>query len=217
MGRDFDAWEERGRLMVQMPDRLLDLPAPGLFGGYQFENAGLAVAAALTFDHDLSEDALGSGVAGAVWPARFQRLTRGPLAELAKARGADLWLDGGHNPHAGRALAEAASRLTDRDPRPLVLVTGMFARKDAEGFFRPFAEMRPRVFTTTFESDIAATPGDLAEAARQVGIAAEPVTDVTEGVRKALDAPGPAPHVLICGGLHFAGEVLAMSPETWPT
>jgi len=47
MGRDFDAWEERGRLMVQMPDRLLDLPPPSLFGGYQFENAGLAVAAAL--------------------------------------------------------------------------------------------------------------------------------------------------------------------------
>jgi len=217
MGRDFDAWEERGRLMVQMPERLLDLPAPSLFGGYQFENAGLAVAASLTFDHHLSEDALGRGVATAVWPARFQRLTKGPLAALAKARGADLWLDGGHNPHAGRALAEAASRLTDRDPRPLVLVTGMFARKDAEGFFRPFAEMRPKVFTTTFDSDIAATPGDLAEAARQVGITAEPVADVTEAVRKALSASGPAPHVLICGGLHFAGEVLAMSRETWPT
>jgi len=61
MGRDFDAWEERGRLMVQMPDRLLDLPAPSLFGGYQFDNAGLAVAAALTFDHSLGEDVLEVG------------------------------------------------------------------------------------------------------------------------------------------------------------
>ncbi|MDB5427629.1 MAG: bifunctional dihydrofolate synthase/folylpolyglutamate synthase [Phenylobacterium sp.] len=217
MGRDFDAWEERGRLMVQMPDRLLDLPAPSLFGGYQFENAGLAVAAALTFDRDIGEDDLGHGVSSAVWPARFQRLTKGPLAGLAKARGSDLWLDGGHNPHAGRALAEAASRLVDRDPRPLVLVTGMFARKNAEGYFRPFAEMHPKVFTTTFDSANAATPGDLAEAARLAGLAAEPVTDVTEGLRKALDGSGPAPHVLICGGLHFAGEVLAMSPETWPT
>jgi dihydrofolate synthase/folylpolyglutamate synthase len=143
MGRDFDAWEERGRLMVQMPDRLLDLPPPSLFGGYQFENAGLAVAAALTFDRTLSEEVLAKGVSSAVWPARFQRLTKGPLAALAKARGSDLWLDGGHNPHAGRALAEAASRLVDRDPRPLVLVTGMFTRKDALGYFRPFAEMHP--------------------------------------------------------------------------
>ena len=217
MGRDFDAWEERGRLLVQMPDRLLDLPSPSLFGGYQFANAGLAVAAALTFNHDLSDEDLGKGVASTVWPARMQRLTAGPLAALAKARGADLWLDGGHNPHAGRALAEAAARIVDRDPRPLVLVTGMFARKDAEGFFRPFAEMRPRVITTTFDSPIAASVDELMEAAIRAGLEPETSSNVADAVARALEAEGPPPHVLICGGLHFAGEVLAMSPETWPT
>ncbi|WP_397402796.1 bifunctional folylpolyglutamate synthase/dihydrofolate synthase [Phenylobacterium sp.] len=216
MGRDFDAWEERGRLLVQMPDRLLDLPAPSLFGGYQFANAGLAVAAALTFNHDLADEDLGRGVASTVWPARMQRLTAGPLAALARARGADLWLDGGHNPHAGRALAEAAARIVDRDPRPLVLVTGMFARKDAEGFFRPFAEMRPRVITTTFDSPIAASTDDLVDAALRAGLEPETAANVSDGVARALEIEGPAPHVLICGGLHFAGEVLAMSPETWP-
>ena len=216
MGRDFDAWEERGRLMVQMPERLLDLPAPSLFGGHQFDNAGLAVAAAITYDPHLSDDALAAGVGGAEWPARFQRLKAGPLAQMAKAKGADLWLDGGHNPHAGRALAEAASRLTDRDGRPLALVVGMFARKDAEGFFHPFAEMHPDVFTTTFASSNAAKPEALAAAARSVGLHARIVADVTEGVRQALATDGPAPHIIICGGLHFAGEVLAMTPETWP-
>ena len=217
MGRDFDAWEERGRLMVQMSDRLLDLPAPSLFGGHQFENAGLAVAAALTFDHALGEEPIARGVSGASWPARFQRLTKGPLAELARARGADLWLDGGHNPHAGRALAEAASRLVDRDPRPLVLVAGMFARKDAEGFFRPFAEMHPKVYATTFDSPNAAPSQEIAAAALAAGLDVEIVADVADGVSRALGMAGPAPHLLICGGLHFAGEVLAMSPETWPT
>jgi dihydrofolate synthase/folylpolyglutamate synthase len=217
MGRDFDAWEERGRLMVQMPDRLLDLPAPALFGGHQFENAGLAVAAALTFDRTLGEDAIARGVSGACWPARFQRLTKGPLAALARARGADLWLDGGHNPHAGRALAEAASRLVDRDPRPLVLVAGMFARKDAEGFFRPFAEMHPKVFATTFDSPNAAPAEDIAAASLAAGLDTEIAANVEAGVRRALATEGPAPHLLVCGGLHFAGEVLAMSPETWPT
>ncbi|WP_293676862.1 folylpolyglutamate synthase/dihydrofolate synthase family protein [uncultured Phenylobacterium sp.] len=217
MGRDFDAWEERGRLLVQMPERLLDLPAPSLFGGYQFANAGLAVAAALTFDHNLGDEDLGRGVASAVWPARMQRLTAGPLADLARARGADLWLDGGHNPHAGRALAEAASRLVDRDGRPLVLITGMFARKDAEGFFRAFAEMRPRLITTTFDSPIAAGTDELVDAALKAGLEPETAANVQDGVARALEADGPAPHVLICGGLHFAGEVLAMSRETWPT
>ena len=216
MGRDVDAWEERGRLLVQMPDRLLDLPPPGLFGGHQFANAGLAVAAALTFDPTLSEEAVGRGVASAAWPARFQRLTKGPLAELARARGSDLWLDGGHNPHAGRALAESASRIVDRDPRPLALVVGMFARKDAKGFFLPFAEMRPKVFVTTFDSPNAATAEDLAQAAAAAGLTPQVQPDVTAAVKAALAADGAAPHVLVCGGLHFAGEVLAMSPETWP-
>jgi len=216
MGRDFDAWEERGRLLVQMPERLLDLPAPALFGGHQFANAGLAVAAALTFDAGLGEDSVGQGVASATWPARFQRLTKGPLAELARARGSDLWLDGGHNPHAGRALAESASRLVDRDPRPLVLVVGMFARKDAKGFFLPFTEMRPRVLVTTFDSPNAARAEELAEAAAAAGLSPQIQPDVTAAVQAALAVDGPAPHVLICGGLHFAGEVLAMSPQTWP-
>lgn len=217
MGRDFDAWEERGRLLVQMPERLLDLPAPSLFGGYQFANAGVAVAAALTFDRTLSDEVLGAGVSSAVWPARMQRLTAGPLAAMAKARGADLWLDGGHNPHAGNAVAEAATRITDRDPRPLTLVTGMFARKDAEGFFRPFAEMRPRLIVTTFDSPIAASTDELVDAALKAGLEPETAANVTDGVARALETDGPPPHVLICGGLHFAGEVLAMSPETWPT
>ncbi len=217
MGRDFDAWEERGRLLVQMPERLLDLPPPSLFGGYQFANAGLAVAAALTFDAAVGEDEVGRGISDAVWPARFQRLTKGPLAGLTRAAGSDLWLDGGHNPHAGKALAEAASRLTDRDGRPLALVVGMFARKDSRGFLEAFAEMHPRVFATTFDSPNAASAEEIAAASRSLGLATEVVADVATGVRRALAVDGPPPHILVCGGLHFAGEVLAMSEETWPT
>ena len=57
---------------------------------------------------------------------------------------------------------------------------------------------------------------ELAEAAGSVGLSVEMTGHVEEGLRRALAADGPAPHVLICGGLHFAGEVLAMSRETWP-
>jgi dihydrofolate synthase/folylpolyglutamate synthase len=139
------------------------------------------------------------------------------MARLAAERGADLWLDGGHNPHAGRALAEAAGRLTARDPRPLVLIAAMFARKDALGFFQPFGALKPQVLATTFDSPNAAPAEELARAAREAGLTVDVVADVEEGVRRALAQPGPAPHILVCGGLHFAGEVLAMSPETWPT
>jgi dihydrofolate synthase/folylpolyglutamate synthase len=217
IGRDIDAFEEHGRLRVQLEDRLLDLPAPGLFGVHQFDNAGLAVAAILQLgDPRIDEPALARGVSDVVWPARFQRLTQGPLAAQAAAAGADLWLDGGHNPHAGRALARAAAALTARDGRPVALICGMFARKDAEGFFRPFAPLRPKVFTATFESPNAAPAAQLAAAARAAGLEAAPAESIDDALARALAAGGPPPHILICGGLHFAGEVLAMSRETWP-
>src|ERR1700744_3672298 len=95
MGRDFDAWSERGRLMFQDQQRLLDLPTPSLFGPHQVDNAGLAVAAALALnDPRITEAALEKGIASAEWPARMQRLTAGPFGELGRVRGADLLLGG---------------------------------------------------------------------------------------------------------------------------
>ena len=57
---------------------------------------------------------------------------------------------------------------------------------------------------------------ELVAAALKAGLEPETSANVRDGVARALEADGPAPHVLICGGLHFAGEVLAMSVETWP-
>jgi dihydrofolate synthase/folylpolyglutamate synthase len=218
MGRDFDAYEERGRLVVQFGEQLMDLPPPSLFGPHQFANAGLAAAAIVAFDDPrIDETAIGRGVAGAQWPGRFQALTKGPLAELAKARGADLWLDGAHNPHAGAALADTVTRLAARDGRPVMLIVGMLGRKDASGFFPHFAGLARRVFTTAFESPNATPPEDLATAARAAGLPAEAVDGVIVALERALAEPGPPPHVIVCGSLHFVGDVLAMSPETWPT
>jgi len=217
MGRDFDAHEERGRLLVTLEDRLLDLPPPALFGAHQFENAGLAAAAALVLnDARLDEAAIAKGVAAAVWPGRFQRLTEGPLGEMAKRAGADLWLDGGHNPHAGRALADTCARLAARDGRPVRLVVGMLGRKDAAGFFAPFAGLAEAAYATPFESPNATPAETLAATARSVGVRAEAVESVEAGLARCLEAGGPAPHVLICGSLHFVGDILAKDAATWP-
>ncbi len=216
MGRDFDAWPERGRLMVQMGDRLLDLPAPALAGHHQVDNAGLAVAAALTLnDPRIDEAAIARGLQSIVWPGRFQRLTAGPLGRMAAQAGADLWLDGGHNPHAGVAVARAVEDLAARDGRPVTLIVGMLANKDATGFFAPFAHLKPRVIGISFEGN-AATPERIVAAARTAGLDAE----ICEaGGAKALGAAlsNGAPHVVICGSLHLAGEVLGLAEETWPS
>lgn len=216
MGRDFDAWEEHGRLMVQAEDRLVDLPPPNLFGAHQFANAGLAVAALLALgEARIDEAALAAGVASAVWPGRFQRLAKGPLAEMAAET--DLWIDGAHNPHAGRALADASARLAARDGRPVALIVGMLGRKDASGFFAAFTDLAPRVFATAFASPSATPAETLVAAARSQGLEAEAADSVEDALARALRSPGPLPHVVICGSLHFIGDVLALSPDTWPT
>ncbi len=216
-GLDWDAWAEGGRLLVQEGERLHDLPPPSLPGAHQFGNAGLACVAALALGDDrITSDALARGVASAVWPARLQRLTAGPLAERAAARGADLWLDGGHNPHAARALADFARSLTARDGRPVVLILGALARKDVAGMLEGLRGAVDRVVATGFDMPGAAEPEALAAAARSAGLTAKARADVAFALDEALAGDGPPPHVVIAGSLYLAGEVLALSPETWP-
>jgi dihydrofolate synthase/folylpolyglutamate synthase len=216
MGRDFDAWSEHGRLLFQDQQRLLDLPMPSLFGPHQVDNAGLAIAAALALgDARITDAALDKGMTSTQWPARMQRLTAGPYGEMARARGSDLWLDGGHNPHGARAVAQALTDLA-RDGRPLALVAGALANKDAVGFFSAFKGLNPMVYATGFEADAAASADATMDAARAAGLDAEACGSPPDAIRRALAVQGAPPHVLICGSLYLAGEVLAASEETWP-
>ena len=211
MGVDFDAWAERGGLVYQDQERFLDLPAPALSGPHQFDNAGVAVAAALELD--LPEAAIAEGLKSVRWPARMQRLTAGPYAEKAQAADAELWLDGGHNPHAGRAMARTLTERQARAPRPLALIVAMLANKDAGGFFEALKGIEAQVFTVGFEG-AAADPAALAAVAQGRGFGAMATASVDEALERAL-ALG-AGRIVICGSLYLAGEVLGASPETWP-
>src|SRR4051812_46637151 len=74
-GDDWTATEERGRLVYQDDNGLLDLPAPKLYGRHQFENAGLAIAALRALAVlKIPPAAYEVGVVKADWPARLQRL-----------------------------------------------------------------------------------------------------------------------------------------------
>ena len=211
MGVDFDAWAERGGLSYQDQERFLDLPAPALTGPHQFDNAGLAVAVALELD--LPEAAIAGGLRSVRWPARMQRLTAGPYGDAARVADAELWLDGGHNPHAGAALAVALAEREAKAPRPLALIVGILANKDAGGFFAALGQSGAAVFTVPFEG-AAAEPEALAAVARGHGLGATSCASVDEALTRALRLG--AGRVVICGSLYLAGEVLGAARETWP-
>ncbi len=216
-GQDWDGWAEAGRLALSFGGRFLDLPSPALPGAHQIANAALAAVAALSLgDVRIDDEAVARGIASATWPARLQRLTAGPLAAMASARGADLWLDGGHNPHAARALADFARSLTARDGRAVTAIVGLLATKDAKGVFEALAPAVSKVVCVGFDAAAAADPETLAQAAREAGCEARAARDVTMGLAVALGGADPAPHVVICGSLYLAGEALALDEATWP-
>ena len=217
-GEDFEAFEQRGRLVVQTEDHLLDLPLPALLGRHQIVNAGTAVAAALALKHlKITESAIERGLSTVRWPARMQRLDSGPLPALLK-RGSELWLDGGHNPAAGQVLAQTMADLEERSPKPLYMIVGMMGLKDAAGFLAPFRGLARRVVTVPIPGAHEAPfpPEALAETARRVSIPAESAGGI-EAALKRVDAMEPAPkRVLICGSLYLAGHVLALQEGVEP-
>jgi dihydrofolate synthase / folylpolyglutamate synthase len=209
-GEDWTATEERGRLVYQDEAGLLDLPAPKLYGRHQFENAGLAIAALRSIGQfKIPAAAFEAGMVKADWPARLHRLAQGKLVELVPT-GSELWLDGGHNPDGGRAVAAALADLEERVSRPLVLIVGMLASKDCEGFLRNFTGLARRMIAVPVPgADKGLTAQAVADAARAIGLPAtsrDNLAEALEAVRKFdLDPP---PRILITGSLYLAGDVL---------
>jgi dihydrofolate synthase/folylpolyglutamate synthase len=209
-GEDWTATEERGRLVYQDEAGLLDLPAPKLYGRHQFENAGLAIAALRAIKpFKISPAAFEAGMVKADWPARLQRLAAGRLVDLAPA-GSELWLDGGHNPDGGRAIAAALADLEERVSRPLVLIVGMLANKDCAGFLSNFTGLARRMIAVPVPgAEKELTAEAVADAARAIGLPATSRDNLDEALEAArkLDLD-PPPRILITGSLYLAGEVL---------
>ena len=200
-GQHWHVWEERGRLIYQDETGLLDLPLPALIGAHQVQNAGAAIAALRVLGFD--DAACEAAVTKAEWPARMQRLRRGPLVDAADR--AELWLDGGHNPAAGDALAEALTRLPER---PLFMVCGMLNTKDIGGYLRPLAASAQKLYAVSIPGSEATLPAEAtAAAARDAGMNAVQSDDVMTAITDIV-AETPNARILICGSLYLAGEIL---------
>jgi dihydrofolate synthase/folylpolyglutamate synthase len=211
-GEQWNAHSEHGRLIFQDDDGLCDLDPPRLPGVHQIDNAGTAVAAIRASGLRLDDAVISKGLAAAHWPARMQRLTKGPLIDIARAalgEEPELWLDGGHNPHAGRAIARVMADLEAKSAKPLTMISGMQANKDAAGYFAPFAGLAREVFCVAADHEGVLAPADVAAAARAGGLKAEPCASIKEAMEKACaDKSNEPPRLLIGGSLYLAGEVL---------
>ena len=202
-GQHWHASPERDGMIYQDDNGLLDLPRPVLPGDHQIQNAGMALAALRHLGCD--EAACTAALTQTEWPARMQRLRNGPLADAATASGAELWLDGGHNPAAGLALA---SVLRSLPKRPTHLICGMLNTKDVRGYLAPLAGAAASLTALSIPGEANTLPAaDTAQAARDVGLNATEAVDVAAALNAVL-SKDPHARVLICGSLYLAGAVL---------
>ena len=179
---------------------LLELPLPSLAGAHQADNAALAVA---MLRHQsavpVTPEFIAQGIRNARWPARLQCLGKGPLTALAGNR--TVWLDGGHNPDAGQAIARHFANAA-----PIHLVMGMLTAKYPSAILRPLAGKLASVSIVPAPGHDAHTPEDFAP------FTALPVASFAN-VAEALAALAPEGDVLIAGSLYLAGDVLKRNNE----
>ena len=200
-GQHWTVAEDRGRLVYQDENGLLDLPLPNLPGPHQVQNAGAAIAALRLLGQ--GEAACEAAVTRAVWPARMQRLRHGPLVDLAP--GVELWLDGGHNPAGGEAVAATLARMP---PRETHLICGMLNTKDVRGYMAPLAPQVTRLHAVSIPGEKNTLPAETTrDAARAAGIDAVSAPSVAQALSD-IAAASPGARVLICGSLYLAGSVL---------
>ena len=200
-GQQWHVGAEAGRMVYQDETGLLDLPKPNLLGAHQISNAGAALAALRHLG--IASGPCEAAVTQAQWPARMQRLRKGPLVDTAPH--AELWLDGGHNPAAGDAIA---ALLKDMPKRPTYLICGMLNTKDIGGYLRPLAAHADKLFAVSIPGEAATLPAaETAHAAESAGLTAVQSDSVQEAL-SAINALDSNARVLICGSLYLAGAVL---------
>jgi dihydrofolate synthase/folylpolyglutamate synthase len=133
----------------------------------------------------------------------MQRLRRGPLPDAAPQ--AELWLDGGHNPAGGEALAATLSQMPRR---PTHAICGMLNTKDIAGYLRPLAPHLTHLHAVSIPGEKNTLPADItAQAARTAGIPASEAEGVAQALAR-ITTQDPTARVLICGSLYLAGTVL---------
>lgn len=210
-GQDFDNYRDATGFVYQDEDGLLDLPLPRLLGEHQLDNAALAIAAIRKSCTKVPVEAFSAGMKSVSWPGRMEKLAPGRIAAQFN-QAVSIWIDGGHNPSAGAAIAAELKRQSREANIRLVMICGMINTKEPLGYFQPFSDLNAEVITVPVSmSDASIDPEELAGTASKAGLEASSAANVEEAIENAVERLGSDPQakVLFCGSLYLVGEILA--------
>lgn len=215
--QDFDFDREPIGFVFQDTEGLLDLPSPRLSGEHQLANAALAIAALRISGIKIADKSFEQAMKTVTWPGRLERLPVGKLSEQI-GQPADIWIDGGHNPNAGDAIAAEIARQFGDTNTKLLMICGMINTKEPIGYFQSFTGLDAEVLTVPVSmSEAGIPPGDLADFAKTAGLCATPCETIDEAISlaRAFQNQNDDVRILFCGSLYMVGEILARN-ETPP-
>ncbi|ENN92760.1 bifunctional folylpolyglutamate synthase/dihydrofolate synthase [Bartonella bovis] len=205
--QDYQSYKEYGRMVFQNNQGLMDLPLPNLIGAHQIANAGASIEAIYQAGFQLSQQTISKALRNLYWPARMQHLTHGRLVDQLPLS-TDLWLDGGHNPAAGKVVAEELTQWKKKSNRPIIMIASMLKTKDTIGYFRPLANLVDKVYTIPLNSnDASICPIILAQSAQKVGLTASPQANLQTAFHK-ISLEHKDAIIFIGGSLYLAGDIL---------
>ena len=159
-------------------------------------------------DRPTLEAAFAAGVSNAQWPGRLQPLTRGGFSAPIRALGGELWVDGGHNAHAGIALSYAMNDMKARRGGTNVAIVGLRKRKDATLFIAALARFADHVIAVPLPGEDYVSVNLMAKVGSDLGRDADTADSLEAAMQNAAQLR--APRVLICGSFVLAAEALAL-------
>jgi dihydrofolate synthase/folylpolyglutamate synthase len=169
--------------------------AVALAGEHQRINAALAAAAARALPRiAVTERAIADGLARAAWPGRFEVVPGRPT----------FVLDGAHNDASAAALASTVRAYAAG--RPITLVVGIQADKEADAVLEPLCALASQVIATRSRSPRALPAEDLAARCRRLGTVADIAPTVDRAIARARQLSGGDAVVAVTGSLVVVGE-----------
>lgn len=176
-----------------------------LSGGYQLENASLAIKAMeKALGLDLKLTGIRNGLSTIIWPGRLELIKR-PLEPF------DFLIDGAHNPPASEALRDALEGFYRKRYERIIFILGIMADKDMEDIMLSLLPFSYCNIFTAPDYKRAARPEILKDIAQRHGFSGECIGSVSESIKRAMDISKTLSGrtlIVITGSFYTIGEAL---------
>ena len=211
-GKDWTIKKENSHFIFEGFNQKLTLPYPSLTGEHQIENASTAIAVALSQKKfNINEKNIVSAMKQTFWPARLQHIKSGTFID-ALPKHYDLYLDGGHNVQASKAISEflRMKKVTNKNHK-IFVIFAMLEDKDCHGFLKEISNEINHLIALKIKGDVKSlAQKDILKITEKLELDSKMATNFDEAFETILDYKEESATILICGSLYLAGDFLAI-------